>query len=309
MRSLLLLIVFMNLSMLVSSQVENYSDQNKYNILFDLSYGENAKNRFDLILPRDSSPHGLAIFIHGGGFIHGDKNELYQRLDDIQYFLDNNIAIATINYRFAQNDDSLGVRLCLQDMKRAIQYIRFNASHYNIDKTRVGCYGVSAGAGSSLYFAFHDDFAVPGDSTLLGESTRIKCAGAISTQATYNVFTWKKIVPYLRFILLLKRKTLYKAAANFYGYKNYKSFKENKAEKPEKLDMLNMIDDLDPPVYLMNLMEKSFPKDDNIIQHHKRHAIVISKKLKKHHVENYLILNKQNNSPTLLEFMVNYLKE
>ena len=176
----------------------------------------------------------------------------------------------------------------MNDVKKALQYIRFNASVYNIDKERVGMFGSSAGAGASLFLAFHNDFAIKGDTTLLGESTRIKCAGALNTQATYNVFAWKKFIPWFGLISKLKRKDLYNYAANFYGYQTYNSFKNEKKDIIKSLDMLAMIDAEDPPIYLMNLMKENFPKNNNIIQHHKNHAVAVSKKLKKHSIENYL---------------------
>ncbi len=313
MKHLIIFTVFVNLIIVAQAQSLDYMNQEDYRAIFNVSYGEFERNKFDIILPTLESKHGLAIFIHGGGFVDGDKKDYYKRKDDIKYFIENNIAVATINYRYRNSDDSIGVKLCLQDIKRAIQFMRFNAAEYNIDKTRIGCYGGSAGAGSSLYFAFHDDMAIEGDPSILGQSTRIKCAGAIATQATYNVFRWRKVVPGLWIGLILKRKFFYDVAANFYGYPNYKSFKKQKKEISESLDMLDMIDDEDPPVYLMNLMEETFPANDNIIQHHREHAIAVSKKLNKHGVKNYLFTSKHVDAesdiqPTIKEFMVQHLK-
>lgn len=259
-----------------------------HSALFDQSYGAYERNKFDIILPKASQQHGLVIFIHGGGFKKGDKKAIYRRPHDIQHFIDNNIAVASVNYRFYNNDDSLGVKLCLQDIQRAIQYLRHHADRYNIDKERVGCYGSSAGAGSSLYFAFQDELAIPDDTTLSGESTRLRCAGAIATQGTYNVFRWKRIIPFMRTITLLKRKEIYHSAANFYGYPNYKAFRPQRKAVARSLDMLEMIDPNDPPIYLMNLQKERFPKNTNAIQHHRKHAIKVAKTLKRNGVENHL---------------------
>lgn len=292
----------------------DYLNKNEYTGKFNLTYGEYERNKFDILLPKNDSSHGLIIYIHGGGFVHGDKAALYERKQDIKYFLDNNIAVATINYRYCSNDDSLGVRACLQDVQRAIQYFRFNATNFNIDKERVGCYGISAGAGSSLYFAFHDDFAIGGDTTLRGESTRIKCAGAIATQSTYDVFKWEKIIPFMRLVVFLKHNMIYNAAANFCGYPDYKSFKNDKKDICNSLDMLSMIDSQDPPIYLMNLLKETFPKNDNVIQHHRKHAIAVSKRLNKANVENYLytsksVKNENDIDVKLCEFMVENLNK
>ncbi len=314
MKTIFILALTLNLWGLVYAQDLNFLNPERYDGHFNLAYGEYDRNKFDILLPINDSLHGLVIFIHGGGFRKGDKNAIYTRKQDIKYFLDNNIAVASINYRFYSDNDSLGVRLCLQDIQTAIQYLRFNASEFNIDKERVGCFGTSAGAGSSLYFAFHDDLAIQGDSSLKGESTRLMCAGAIATQSTYNVFKWKKIIPFMRLILPLKRKKMYNAAANFYGYPNYKSFKNLVRKDSETLDMLTMVDPGDPPVYLMNLMKENFPKNDNVVQHHRRHAIAISRKLKKNNIKGYLYTSKTAVSEKdidykIAEFMVENLKK
>ena len=282
----------------------DFLSRKDYSVQFDLSYGEHSRNKYDIVLPQNDSLHGLVIFIHGGGFKYGDKKSVYKRKYDIKHFIDNNIAVASINYRFSSNNDSLGVRACLKDIQKAIQYLRFNADKFNIDKERVGCYGSSAGAGSSLYFALHDDLAIKGDSTLLGESTRLKCAGSIATQSTYNVFKWKRVVPFMRLAILFKRKQIYNAAANFYGYLDYKTYKKQVRKASESLDMLSMIDSNDPPIYLMNLMKENFPKNDNVIQHHKKHAVAVSKELIKNNVENYLYTSKTVVSEVDIDFKI-----
>ncbi len=284
-------------------------------IHLDEKYGHYPRNTFDIILPNSEKPTGLVIYIHGGGFIKGDKRNGLNRKEDILYFLNNNIAFATINYRFYKNNDSLGVKTCLNDIQRAIQFIRFNSNKYNIEKSLIACYGGSAGAGASLYFAFHDEMAIKNDTTLLGESTRIKCAGAIDTQATYNLFRWKRFIPRLGLATLFKRKLFYKSAANFYGYLSYKDLKKHKKEITKCLDMLEMIDPNDPPIYLMNLMKETRLKHMGIIQHHKKHALTVSKFLKQNDIEhNIYTYNKEMQKENdidykIRDFLVKHLKQ
>lgn len=288
----LYLLIFLIGSISLNAQNTGFLNGKDYKIISNESYGEFERNKFDIILPSTKETHGLVIYVHGGGFSKGDKSNIYQQKKIILDLLENNIAIATINYRYIKNNDSLGVKVCLNDVKQALQYLRFNALKFNIDKKRVGMFGSSAGAGSSLYLAFHDDLAIKGDTTLLGESTRIQCAGALNTQATYNVFAWKKFIPWFGMITILKRKELFNYAAKFYGYPNYESFKKDKKGIVKSLDMLSMIDAQDPPIYLMNLLKENFPKNNNIIQHHKKHAVAVSRKLNKYKVENYLFTPK-----------------
>lgn len=311
---LILLLLLVSLS--AAAQKADFLSGIDCTMLSNVQYGSAKRNVFDIIMPKSGQPTALVVYIHGGGFLWGDKKEAYDyRKEDITYFLQHNIAFATICYQFYKSDDSIGVGRCLNDVQRAIQYIRFNASKYNIDKQRIGCYGISAGAGSSLYLAFHDDMAVKGNSTLLGESTRIRCAGAISTQATYDLFQWFDYIPNLSMVVWLKKKQFHTSMANFYGYPTYKGFKPLIDSIPHRYDMLRLISPDDPPTYVINMQEKRFPKDFDIIEHHRGHAIVLSKELAKKGVKHYrYIYNKKMKSEkdvpySIKEFMVDNLAQ
>ena len=159
----------------------------------DIRYGSHKRNVFDLWIANTEQPAPLVIFIHGGGFRSGDKSKVYNR-KDIDFYLNHGISFASINYRY-MTGDSLGVRASLYDSKRALQFIRSRAREWNIDKNRIACYGGSAGAGTSLWLAFHDDMADPENKDpVLRESTRIQAAGATGTQATYNLARWSDIL-------------------------------------------------------------------------------------------------------------------
>ena len=147
----------------------------------------------------------------------------------------------------------------------------------------------------SLYFAFQDDIKIKSDTTAIGESTRLTCAGAIATQATYDVFQWEEFIPYLGFFILLKKASFYQMAANFYGYETYEDFEPSKNTICKSLDMLAMIDSNDPPIYLQNTLEKTFPTNNNVIQHHKNHAITVGEKLDAVKVSNMVITHETNN--------------
>ncbi len=284
-------------------------------ILLNEKYGKAEREVFDIIMPASGKPTALIIFIHGGGFAFGDKNDAYEYgKEDIKYYLNKDIAFATLNYQFFKTDDSIGIGRCLNDVKTALQYIRHNAKRYNIDKEFIGCYGISAGAGSSLYLAFHDEMALKNDTTLLGESTRIKCAGAIATQATYDLFRWMDYIPHLKFVVSLRKKQFYNAMANFYGYPNYRSFKPMEDSIPLQFDMLKMISADDPPIYIINIQKKRFPSNFNVIEHHREHAIILSEYLEKAGVKHYIyifsdsIKSEKDVSLPIRDFMVNNVK-
>lgn len=124
---------------------------------------KNSKQRFDVYIPDLATPNPkpLIIFIHGGGFIGGDKQQIYPFVkNQIKHVLDNGWAFATINYRFLDltNDcqnETCGVRdKCFDDIARCLKFIKANATTYGIDKNRIGIIGVSAGASAAQWLAF-----------------------------------------------------------------------------------------------------------------------------------------------------------
>jgi acetyl esterase/lipase len=79
------------------------------------------------------------------------------------------------------------VKASLGDAARALQFLRSKAAEWNLDKTRIGATGGSAGACSSLWLAFHDDMADPkSDDPIARESTRLYCAAVNGAQVSLD---------------------------------------------------------------------------------------------------------------------------
>jgi acetyl esterase/lipase len=79
------------------------------------------------------------------------------------------------------------VKAPLGDAARALQFVRSKASEWNLDKTRIGATGGSAGACSSLWLAFHDDMADPqSEDPVARESTRLYCAAVNGAQVSLD---------------------------------------------------------------------------------------------------------------------------
>lgn len=109
----------------------------------DISYGPFVENTFDIFMPNFSQPTPLVIYIHGGGFLGGEKENPYSVMwsgswdfpSEIRTLLTNNIAFVSINYRLlAFEGDKEGVLKSLSDSKRCLQYIRSISNRLNIDK-------------------------------------------------------------------------------------------------------------------------------------------------------------------------------
>ena len=160
--------------------------------LTDVVYGPFPRNVLDFWRAPSGKSTPVVIYIHGGGFVTEDKSRARsERL--IQQCLDAGVSFAAINYRYLSPSTPLPD--VLHDCARAVQFIRAQAAEWNLDKARVAAYGNSAGAGTSLWLAFHDDLADPTNADpVLRESTRLVCAGAISPQASYDWSRWSELV-------------------------------------------------------------------------------------------------------------------
>ena len=104
------------------------------------------------------------------------------------------ISVAAINYRFVDGKDVI-FPVPQHDSARAVQFLRTKAKEWNLDPQRFACYGGSAGAGTSMWIAFHDDLADPKNADpVLRESTRIVAVGTIGGQGTYDPIEIKRLI-------------------------------------------------------------------------------------------------------------------
>lgn len=106
----------------------------------DLAYvsGGHPRQKLDLYLPPlGDEPLPLVVYIHGGAFRMGGKE------DGVPLeLLDEGYAIASINYRLSQH--ALWPAQ-IEDCKAALRWLRAHAEEYGIDPARVASYGPSAG--------------------------------------------------------------------------------------------------------------------------------------------------------------------
>jgi acetyl esterase/lipase len=146
----------------------------------------------DFYQAESNRPTPLIVYIHGGGFVAGDKNTLNPGL--LKVARDRGISVASINYRFVDGKETIFPAPQL-DGARAVQFLRSQSKQWNIDPTRVACFGGSAGAGISMWVGFHDDLADPNNyDPVLRQSTRIQAIGTFGGQATYDPVKIKELI-------------------------------------------------------------------------------------------------------------------
>jgi acetyl esterase/lipase len=105
----------------------------------DLAYVANGHERqkLDLYIPAAKESLPLIIWVHGGAFRIGSKNDRVP----LEY-LDAGYAVASLNYRLSQH---ALFPAQLEDVKAAVRWLRANAETYLLDPDRFGAWGESAG--------------------------------------------------------------------------------------------------------------------------------------------------------------------
>ena len=169
----------------------------------NVPYGTHERQVLDFWQARSDKPAPVLFFIHGGGWMGGDKSRVVG-LVKLQDLLAAGISVVSINYRLVSQAHTAGIKppveWPLRDAARALQFVRSKASEWNLDKQRIGASGGSAGACSSLWLAFHDDMADPKSADPVArESTRLWCAAVAGAQTTLDPAQMKEWTPNSRY--------------------------------------------------------------------------------------------------------------
>lgn len=162
----------------------------------DFAYGPHSRQVLDFYRADSKETTPVIVHIHGGGWVRGDK----QNVPALRNYLDAGISVVSINYRFVWQAQKQGIQppvaWPLADAVRAVQTVRSQAGAWGLDKQRVAATGNSAGACSSLYLAFHDDFALPNSSDPVErESSRLTCAAVYGAQTTLDPAQMRAWIP------------------------------------------------------------------------------------------------------------------
>lgn len=93
----------------------------------------------DLYRPSSKAPTALVIWIHGGGWQGGSKNG---GGPGVFQLLQRGYAVASVEYRLS---GEAIFPAAIEDCKAAVSFLRLHAGKYNLDPSRFGVWGSSAG--------------------------------------------------------------------------------------------------------------------------------------------------------------------
>ena len=111
-------------------------------VLMGIPYADvSASDYLDLYIPDGTEKPELVVMVHGGGFVAGTSQTRQTELV-CQYFRDRGFAVASVNYRLAQEAI---FPAAVQDVKAAVRFLRANAETYGYSADRITIMGESAG--------------------------------------------------------------------------------------------------------------------------------------------------------------------
>ncbi|UUY09602.1 alpha/beta hydrolase [Pseudomonas sp. J452] len=252
-------------------------DGNNAYFVKNAAYGADTRHRFDIFLPKSAynskTRTPLAIFIHGGGFSSGAKEDAYSSSNQklIKALLAKGAAFASINYPLiSKSGETVGLIKSLRGAQRALQYLKQD-TRYNIDPQRVVLLGSSAGASIALWLAFHDDMAnLSSTDPVEQQSTRVRGAAASQTQSTMDVIGWEQVFAQYNWSV----EDMGSSGPNFYGVRSTADlYRSSTVAYRQEVDFLHMMDAGDPEIWVAtDGVPVTAPTSTGILYHHPYHA-------------------------------------
>lgn len=124
------------------------------NLSFDSTIG--SYGTFDLYEPKSDSGRAsrpAILVIHGGAWKGGDKGWGENIADELCPF---GYVVVSVNYRLSSQPNGTWPAQ-IEDVQKALKYIRANARQFRIDPARIAALGMSAGGHLATMVALRDD--------------------------------------------------------------------------------------------------------------------------------------------------------
>ncbi|HJR41538.1 MAG TPA: alpha/beta hydrolase, partial [Gemmatimonadaceae bacterium] len=98
--------------------------------------------QLDIAWPKSGGPFPLIVLVHGGNWSGGSPSDLH---NEMLVLANEGYAAASLGYRLVNNGQNI-FPAAVEDVRCAVRWLRAHAADYDIDVSRVGAAGLSAGA-------------------------------------------------------------------------------------------------------------------------------------------------------------------
>jgi acetyl esterase/lipase len=132
----------------------------------DLAYGPDPKQRLDVYQPDAATGLPVAVFVHGGALVAGDKNvnaEIYGNV--LYFFAQRGFLGINMTYRLAPQHTYPSAA---EDVGATVKWIKQNAPRFGGDPQRVYLVGHSSGALHAATWAYDATLHGPGGPDVAG---------------------------------------------------------------------------------------------------------------------------------------------
>lgn len=128
------------------------SDSMKFQKQTDIAYGNHYRNKMDIYIPEQSiSTQKAILFIHGGGWVNGDKSSFDQM---IPYYANKGITCVSMNYRHASLMYKIDYKEIIKDIDQAILHLKKDSTQLKNNFSKITLMGHSCGAHLALLYGF-----------------------------------------------------------------------------------------------------------------------------------------------------------
>jgi arylformamidase len=154
---------------------------------------KNARQTLDVFAPANASQRPVVFWIHGGGWVRGDKTEVNLKPT---LFVDRNFVFVPINYRFVPN---VTIKEIAQDVAKALLWVNRNIVRYGGDPNTLFVMGHSAGAQLAALVSIDDRYlkaeglslnmikgCVPIDGDTYDVATQVKMVEAVQDRPYFD---------------------------------------------------------------------------------------------------------------------------
>jgi acetyl esterase/lipase len=124
----------------------------RYTLRKDLSYGSHERNLIDISIPdlaaSAAAPEGVILFIHGGVWMYGSKENRPVFLDGFR----NRFVVASMSHRYI--DETVHINDLEDDVAAAVAFIREFCLQNNVEPGKLIIMGHSSGAHLARLYAY-----------------------------------------------------------------------------------------------------------------------------------------------------------
>ena len=123
-------------------------------VLYGLSYGKEASNKYDLYLPKNIDPKAdapLLLLIHGGSWTEGKRDDISYAC---KYYAKQGCITATMDYSLVSDKNGVTVKTMLDEIAACVAELKKQLKKEGCQAPKIAVGGLSAGGHLALLYAY-----------------------------------------------------------------------------------------------------------------------------------------------------------